>query len=143
MALDVRDHLGESLGLLGDVLRTPDIRRLGLAYIFSLVGLWAYGVAVSVYAFRIGGATLVGIAAVIRLLPAAAFAPLVAVLADRYPRRSVLISTDLSRALLISLAAIAVLVNLPLALFVLAGVVVIVGTRLRAGQERTASRAGH
>ena len=128
MALDVRDHLGESLGLLGDVLRTPDIRRLGLAYIFSLVGLWAYGVAVSVYAFRIGGATLVGIAAVIRLLPAAAFAPLVAVLADRYPRRSVLISTDLSRALLISLAAIAVLVNLPLALFVLAGVVVIVST---------------
>ena len=128
MALDVRDHLGESLGLLGDVLRTPDIRRLGLAYIFSLVGLWAYGVAVSVYAFRIGGATLVGIAAVIRLLPAAAFAPLVAVLADRYPRRSVLISTDLSRALLISLAAIAVLVDLPLALFVLAGVVVIVST---------------
>ena len=128
MALDVRDHLGESLGLLGDVLRTPDIRRLGLAYIFSLVGLWAYGVAVSVYAFRIGGATLVGIAAVIRLLPAAAFAPLVAVLADRYPRRSVLISTDLSRALLISLAAIAVLVNMPLALFVLAGVVVIVST---------------
>jgi MFS family permease len=128
LALDVRDHLGESLGLLGDVLRTPDIRRLGLAYIFSLVGLWAYGVAVSVYAFRIGGATLVGIAAVIRLLPAAAFAPLVAVLADRYPRRSVLISTDLSRALLISLAAIAVLVDLPLALFVLAGVVVIVST---------------
>lgn len=128
MALDVRDHLGESLGLLGDVLRTPDIRRLGLAYIFSLVGLWAYGVAVSVYAFRIGGATLVGIAAVIRLLPAAAFAPLVAVLADRYPRRSVLISTDLSRALLISLAAIAVLVDIPLALFVLAGVVVIVST---------------
>lgn len=128
MALDVRDHLGESLGLLGDVLRTPDIRRLGLAYIFSLVGLWAYGVAVSVYAFRIGGATLVGIAAVIRLLPAAAFAPLVAVLADRHPRRSVLISTDLSRALLISLAAIAVLVDIPLALFVLAGVVVIVST---------------
>lgn len=127
MTATLRSHLGRTLGLLVEVLRVGDIRRLGLAYALSLVALWAYSVAVAVYAFRIGGATMVAIAAMVRLLPAAVLAPFVAVVADRYPRRLVLLATDLGRAALIVLAAVTVSLDMPPALFfALAALVVIV-----------------
>lgn len=129
MTASLRSYLGQPLDALAGVFRAPDVRRLGFAYALSLIALWAYSVAVAVYAFRIGGATLVGVAAVIRLLPAAVLAPFVAVIADRYPRRLVLLLTDLSRAALIGLAAAAVALDLPPALFFgLAALVVVVDT---------------
>jgi MFS family permease len=122
-------RLSQSLGALADVFRTGDLRRLGLAYLTSLLALWAYGVVISVSAFPLGGATLVGVAAVIRLVPAAVVAPFAATLADRYPRRRVLIVTDLIRAALIAAAAAAVAADLPAAVvFAIAGANAMVGT---------------
>ena len=63
------------------------------------MGLWAYSVATQIFAFRVGGPALVGITGVLKLVPAAVAAPFAAVLADRYPRRLVLVVTDLARAL--------------------------------------------
>ncbi len=74
------------------MFRSPDLRRLELAYASSLIGLWAYGVVISVYAFEAGGAALLGISALLRLLPAPVAAPFAAVLADRYARRMVMLS---------------------------------------------------
>ncbi len=125
----LRGRLSESLGALADVFRTGDLRRLGFAYLTSMVALWAYGIAISVYAFQVGGATLVGVSAVIRLLPAAFAAPFVATIADRYPQRVVLLSTDLVRAALIAAACAAVATAAPAALvFVIAGLNTIVST---------------
>lgn len=129
MTSGLRTRLSESLGALADVFRTADLRRLGFAYLTSLVALWAYGIAISVYAFEIGGATLVGVSSVIRLLPAAVVAPFVAVLADRYPRRRVLFLTDLMRAVLIAFACAAVALDAaPIVVFSIAGLNTIVST---------------
>ena len=129
LASGLRARLRESFGALADVYRTADLRRLGFAYLTSLVALWAYGIGISVYAFQIGGATLVGIAAVIRLVPAAVVAPFAAVLADRHPRRRVLMVTDLTRAVLVALACAAIALGLPpLVVFCIAGLNTMVST---------------
>jgi len=41
---------------LGDVFRSPPLRRLQLAWIGSILGAWAYIVALGVYAYDQGGA---------------------------------------------------------------------------------------
>jgi MFS family permease len=66
---------------------------------------------------------------VIRLVPAAFVAPFVATIADRYPQRLVLLSTDLVRAALIAAACAAVAADAPPALvFVIAGLNTVVST---------------
>lgn len=129
MIAALRASLAEAFGALADAFRTPDLRRLQLAYAVSLIGLWAYGVAVTVFAYRAGGAALVGVAAVIRLVPAAVAAPFAALLADRFSRRLVLLATDAIRAGVIAASAVAVVLGLPAAVvLVLAGVLVVVST---------------
>ena len=51
--------LAEARTAFGGVLRNPALRRLELAWACSIVGAWAYGVAVVVYAFQHGGARAV------------------------------------------------------------------------------------
>lgn len=129
MSSGLRARLSESLGALAGVFRTPDLRRLGFAYLTSMVALWAYGIVISVYAFKIGGTTLVGVSAVIRLVPAALAAPFAAILADRYPRRRVLMLTDLTRAALVGLACVGVALGVaPIIVFSIAGLNTIVST---------------
>jgi MFS family permease len=121
--------MGEALGALGGVFRKGDLRRLGLAYLTSLLALWANGIVIAVYAFEVGGTTLVGVAAIVRLVPAALVAPFAAALADRYPRRRVLIGTDLSRAVLTGAVAAAVAADLPAGVvFALSGSIAVAGT---------------
>jgi MFS family permease len=79
-------------------LAEPDLRRLNLAYLTGQLGGWAYFIAISVYAFDHGGAKQVGLMTVVRLTPAILGAPFAGALADRFPRRHVLIAVDLSRA---------------------------------------------
>lgn len=111
---------------IAEVFRLPDLRRLALANGLSQIGFWGYGVAVGVYAFGVGGAALVGIAWVARLVPSAIFAPFMAALADRFNRRRVLIWTNLIQAIIIAVAAIGVAADIPPAIiFTLAGVVTV------------------
>ena len=112
---------------IAEVFKLPDLRRLALANGLSQVGFWGYGVAVGVYAFGIGGAALVGIAYVARLVPSALLAPFMAALADRFNRRRVLIWTNLAQAIIIALAAAGVAADIPPAIiFTLAGLVTII-----------------
>jgi len=111
---------------IAEVFRLPDLRRLALANGLSQVGFWGYGVAVGVYAFGIGGAALVGVAYVARLVPSALLAPFMAALADRFNRRRVLIWTNLTQASMIALAAACVAADIaPVIVFILAGLVTI------------------
>jgi MFS family permease len=121
--------LAQALGALSGVLRSPNLRRLELAYAASLIGLWAYSVAIVIYAFELGGATLVGVSAVVRLLPAAVAAPFAAMLADRHSRRRVMLVTDLVRSLLVAAIAVSVAADLPATVvFSLAGAMAVVST---------------
>ncbi len=67
----IRGSVGESLAAFRDVFANPDLRRLELAWTATQLGRFAYFIAIAVYAFDAGGATAVGLVAVIRLLPSA------------------------------------------------------------------------
>ena len=87
----------ERLAAFAAVFGNSGLRRLELAWAGSMFGSWAYGFAIAVFAYRHGGASTVGLVALIRWIPAAAVAPWAAVLADRLPRRRVMLGSDLSR----------------------------------------------
>ena len=71
--------------------------------------------AISVYAYDVGGATAVGLVWLVRMLPSAVGAPLVALVGDRYPGERVIFGGNLLRALLTGATAIAIGADLPAA----------------------------
>jgi len=71
------------------------MRRALVAYtVFSLVEMSMW-IAVVLYAFAQGGASLAGIAAVVQLVPSALIAPVIAGMAERLPRGRALVLTYL------------------------------------------------
>ena len=95
-----------ALRALRDVLESPALRRLQLAWVGSILGGWAYLVALGVYAYGEGGAAAVGLVGLIRLVPAALAAPFTASLVDRFSRVGVMVASDLVRfALMLAAAA--------------------------------------
>jgi MFS family permease len=70
-------------------------------------------VAVGLYAYDEGGVALVGLAAVVRMVPAALAAPALALLADRWPRRRVLVLACSGRAVVLFAAAVVITVGGP------------------------------
>ena len=107
------DQLHESSRALREVYRNRRLRRLQLAWAGSIIGTWAYSVAIVVYAYHQGGASAVGLVGLIRWLPAAFAAPFMSVLGDRYPRVPVMLASDLIRAVGLGAMAATVLVDGP------------------------------
>jgi MFS family permease len=129
------DQLRESLRALADVFRNPGLRRLELAWVGSVTGEWAYVVALAVYAYEAGGATAVGLVALLRFLPSAAVAPFAAVLADRYSRQRVMLIADAIRAIALAGAGAVALADGPaLAVYGLAALVAVVSTAFQPAQ---------
>jgi MFS family permease len=102
----LREKLAEAGRSLREVFRNPGLRRLQLAWAGSIVGDWAYATAFSVYAYQKGGPTAVGVVAVVRYVSRALVTPFTSMLGDRYPRRLVMIGSDTTAALVISLGAV-------------------------------------
>lgn len=98
----------DSLTAFAAVWRNPNLRWLELAWTASIVGQYAFLVAVSVYAYGIGGEKAVGLIFLARLIPAALLAPFAGLLGDRYPRERVLLVTNIARVVLVGAAALAV-----------------------------------
>jgi MFS family permease len=114
------------------VLQNPDLRRLLLAWAFSIISTWAYSIAVVVFSFEEGGATAVGVIGLLRWLAAGVVSPFAALLADRFERRAVMVVSDVLRAVLIAGAAAAVLADASAYLvYGLATLVSIAGTPFR------------
>jgi MFS family permease len=109
----IREQVNESTRAFVDVFRNPNLRRLELAWAGSTIGYWSYGIALAVYAYQAGGAAAVGLVGLIRILPSALASPFAALLADRFPRRSVMVLADVVRAAALVLAGLAVVVGLP------------------------------
>src|SRR5262245_13942289 len=99
------DGMRESGRAIVEMFRHPGLRRLHVAWVGSILGTWAYFVALAVYAFDQGGAGAVALVSVLRMVPAAILSPFVATLADRFPRRWVMVTSDLARAALMLAAA--------------------------------------
>jgi MFS family permease len=129
------DQLRESLRALGDVFGNPGLRRLQFAWIGSVTGDWAYAIALGVFAYEAGGATAVGLVALLRFLPSAVVAPFAAVLADRYPRQRVMLAADAIRAAALAGAAAVALAGGPApVVYALAALVAVVSTAFQPAQ---------
>ncbi len=101
---------------VADALATTGLRRLQASWALSSFGQWAFSVILAVYAYDLGGATAVGLAALVRLVPAGLAAPLWGVLVDRSSRRDVLLATDVARALALIAVTGSVAADAPLGL---------------------------
>ena len=80
-----------------------------LSFGFAFTAEWAFTVAIGLVAFADGGALAVGLVGLLRLVPAAVLAPVIATYADRLPREHVLVASSLTRGVS-TLAAAPVLV---------------------------------
>ncbi|MCX5229495.1 MFS transporter [Streptomyces sp. NBC_00233] len=83
------------------VLRNPTYRRLFGAQVVALTGTGLATVALSLLAYDLAGANaaaVLGTALAIKMAAYVVLAPLVGALADRVPRRAMLVSMDLARA---------------------------------------------
>lgn len=101
-------RLKDSGSAFAAVARNANLRWLELAWAASIVGHYAFLIAVSVYAYNAGGDGAVGLVFLARLIPAALVAPFAGMLGDRYPRERVLLVTNLTRIVLVTAAALAV-----------------------------------
>jgi Cyclic nucleotide-binding domain/Major Facilitator Superfamily len=115
-------QLAASLRAVGAVFANPDVARLELAWAGMSFSLWAFAIALGVYAFDVAGPAAVGIAGLVRLLPGALASPFAGLLGDRHSRRGVLIASATATAAVLGAAAAAAALDAPAALvFALAG----------------------
>lgn len=90
-----------------DVFRHAEFRALFLAGVLSVAGDQIARVALSVLVFdRTTSAGLTALTYALTYIPDLLFGPLLAGIADRHPRRTVMIVTDLGRAVLVACMAI-------------------------------------
>ncbi|WP_233712465.1 MFS transporter [Kribbella turkmenica] len=104
-----------------DVFGHAEFRALFLAGVLSVAGDQLARVALSVLVFdRTNSAGLTALTYALTYVPDLLFGPLLAGFADRYPRRTVMIVTDVARAVLVAAMAIEALPLLVVILLLLA-----------------------
>jgi MFS family permease len=131
----LRQRFSTAAHAFADGLRTPELRRLQLAWVGSVLGNYAYVVAVAVYAYRQGGPGAVGLVGVLRLLPAALTAPVLTAWADRMRRELVMIVSDVARAaLMVAAGAVVALDGPALVVYAIVALTGIAGTVFRPAQ---------
>jgi MFS family permease len=87
--------------------RNKNVKYVELAWGAAISAEWAYFVALGVFAYNAGGASAVGLAGLIRLLPAAFIAPGAASLGDRFRRERLLLAAMLLGAFAVACSAVA------------------------------------
>ena len=131
-----RGMLRETRDSIVSVFANRNLRRIELAFVGSAIGDWAYATAVAVWAYGEGGAKAVGIWMAIRYLLMAVCAPFGAALADRMPRKRLMILADLGRALLVAAAALCLYLDTPAApVYVLATLTSLLSTPFLVAQR--------
>jgi MFS family permease len=136
LAAGVRTALRDLAASISSVFRNPGLRRVELALAGSMIGDWAFATAVTVWAYSVGGVTAVGVWTAIRLTLMALTAPLASTLADRFPRKRVMIASDLIRLVLVTAAGLCLVLDTPAApIFVLATLGGLLGTPFRCAQR--------
>ena len=116
---------------LGTAVRNPAIRRVELAWGAAITAEWAHFVALGVFAYEQGGAAAVGIAGLVRLLPAAIVAPFAAALGDRFRRERFLLAMTLVGSLALAGSAAAAYADAELLVFAFAALIGLASTLIR------------
>jgi MFS family permease len=119
------------LTAVGVALGNPAVRRAQLAWGAVIAAEWAHFVALGVYAYDRGGASAVGIAGLVRLLPAGLIAPFAASLGDRFRRERFLVVAALVGAASLAASAAAAASGARAAVFAFAAVTGLASTLVR------------
>jgi MFS family permease len=122
---------GQLVAAVAAAARNRDIRRVQLAWGAAIVAEWAHFVALGVFAYEHGGASAVGVAGLVRLLPAAIIGPFAASLGDRFRRERFLLALSLLGAAALGGSAAAAFADSQVLVFALAGLVGIASTLIR------------
>jgi MFS family permease len=131
----LRSRARESFSGLGAVFANPNLRRLELAWISTVLGQWAYFVALAVFAYEEGGAAAVGLVGLIRTIPSAISAPFSSMLSDRYPRQRVMLVANAGRMVVLAASAAGLYADVhPGLIYAAAGVMTILGTAIQPAQ---------
>jgi MFS family permease len=116
---------------LGAAVRNENVRRVELAWGAAIAAEWAHFVALGVFAYEEGGAAAVGIAGLVRLLPAGILAPFAASFGDRFRRERFLLAMALIGAAALAGSAAAAFSGDEILVFVFAAVVGLSSTLFR------------
>ncbi len=119
-----RHAIATTLRAYGSVLRNRELRLVELAWIAMTLADFMQLVAITVFAYEAGGASAVGLAAVVRILPSVVVAPLAGTAADRYPRERVMLVSALVATTGAALAAVSVAAEAPAGLVYVLGALV-------------------
>ncbi len=120
--------LTEPLRAFGRGFGNRSVRKIQLAGMGSILGTYAYAVALPVYAYHAGGARAVALLFFARFVLAALAAPWLGVLADRGSRRRLMLCADLARVgLFAGMTAVAVMGGSAYAVYVLAVTSTVIG----------------
>ena len=111
--------------------RNENVRRVELAWGAAISAEWAYFVALGVFAYDAGGASAVGLAGLIRVLPAAFVAPSAGSLGDRIRRERLLLGAALLGALALAGSGLAAFAGSEAGVYACAALVGISQTLLR------------
>jgi MFS family permease len=131
----LRARLSESFRTFGAVFTNANLRRVQLAWAATMLGQWAYYVALSVFAYKAGGAAAVGLVGLIRMIPSAIAAPFSSMLSDRYPRERVMLGGQVGRMVVLGASAAALYADAPAGvIYAAAGVMTILGEAMKPAQ---------
>jgi len=106
------------------VLRNRELRLVELAWTAITLADFVQLVAITVFAYEAGGASAVGLAAVVRILPSVVVAPLAGMAADRYPRERVILLSAVVATSGAALTAVTVAADAPAGLVYVMGALV-------------------
>jgi MFS family permease len=116
---------------LGVASRNENVRRVELAWGAAIAAEWGHFVALGVFAYQQGGTAAVGVAGLVRLLPAALVAPFAASLGDRFRRERFLLGLTVVGAAALAASAAAAFADNRVLVFAFAAVVGLTSTLIR------------
>jgi len=119
------------IAALQAAIRNDNVRRVELAWGAAIAAEWGHFVALGVFAYEQGGTTAVGVAGLVRLLPAGLVAPFAATLGDRFRRERFLLTLTLVGAVALAASAAAAFAENRVLVFAFAGVVGLTSTLIR------------
>ena len=122
----------QAVEAFAETARSPNLRRVQLAFGAAFAAEWGLTVAIGILAYRDGGVAAVGAVALARLLPSALLAPLVSGVIDRHRRDHVLVAACAIRAVALGLAGVVLAATgEPIPVYVLAAVATVAHTFVR------------
>lgn len=133
MGEEPRAHrLADAASAFTSNARNPDLRRAQLSFLGAWTAEWAFTVALGIVAYRDGGAALLGLVGLLRMVPSAICAPLLSPFADRGRRERVLVVVSTARGVATAAAALVAAVGgAPVLIYVLAVLSTIAATLFR------------